>query len=210
MYNDLFTKYSRIFTKSNSSNLLIAAPHHAIEKYDDKKMRTLRGTKRSYDVNTGFIAIKIAEAFDSNYIIFANARKDPNKIVNGRYCNFVKRHKDCLLIEIHGHSSNYIADDLIEISSGSMNADVALIFAEMLQNELDKTEFSNYKVEGDYNKLFYKASKTPTINGEVHNNENTNYGLQIEIPYSLRSDDKYIAFTDCLIKTIKTFTNDRQ
>ena len=109
------------------------------------------------------------------------------------------------LIEIHGHGAKSIADNQIEISSGSLaRNNVSTTFASILQSKLLKSEeLKGYLSIGDFNKVYFRGTKSATIIDERWTS------LHIELPPSLKlnPNDSTLPLsgmdlTKCLIETI--------
>lgn len=183
--SNLKSPKSEILYCNKSSKFLIAAPHHASDKNDIKGMRTERGTIRSYDANTGFICLEIAKSLGASYLIYNNAKDDPNKVVTNEYCHLVKAIHPKILVEIHGHAEKSIDRTIIEVSGGLNNNDMSIKFANILTKELHDSGLSHMTAEGDFNKIFYKGSKTATVNGSAWNGSGGKT-LHIELPKHLR------------------------
>lgn len=113
------------------------------------------------------------------------------------------------LIEIQGHGAEVISDDLIEVSTGKFkHNDLSMLFAFTLQRKLKKYKlFDRYRVIGDFEKVYFKGTKSATIIDERW------FSLQIEIPPSLRIDRdnnlpiESLSFAEYLSETIDEICN---
>lgn len=182
-------------------DVVIGAPHHSVGGV--KNLPCVEHPDA--DENSGFIARQIAETLNLSSIIACNYRVDPNKSLRTDYSMQISQWTPKYLIEIHGHGAKRIPDNRIEISAGSLiRNDFSKLFASTLQKKLSNNEKLNkYEASGDFNKLYFKGTKTATIIDERWS------PLQIELPPSLRlnpADNKLplcaVDLTKYLIETI--------
>lgn len=194
-----------------SNQMLIAAPHHADQNNDLRKMRNAKGNLRTYDANVGYIALEVARLLNTSYLICNNAKKDPNKFADSTYCKAVKKIKPYFLIEIHGHSGNNvpgksISPIKIEVSGGKNSYYHAIDFAMYLRQAMVEADMLGFEVEGRLEDMFYKASKTLTVNGEVHNHNTTNRTLHIELPALLRRREMVDIVAKIIANALQNFS----
>ncbi len=108
-----------------------------------------------------------------------------------------------ILIEIHDHGGNKAKYD-IEISSGMKERNKwSKEMAEKLVAKLSNSEeLKRYSISGDFNEIFFQASKAETINTKKW------LPFHIELPKSLRiSKSQYIVFCEKLAEAIKEIYN---
>jgi len=177
---DSTTKSGLVKLKRNKSKVVIGAPHHAIGGVEKLPCPEHEVS----DENTGYLARKLANYIESSYIIGCNATIDYNKSKENNYYKFIELITPKLLVEIHGHGGKKIGGNNIEISCGRKdNTEFSIKFSKLLNTKLRvKKDFEDIKVEGDLDKIYYKASKTISIQ-----NKNWN-SLHIELPPKLRVD----------------------
>lgn len=209
--NDISILISKI---SCQSDIVIGVPHH-----------TPAGTfmmpceNHIYgDQNTGYIGYNIAERLKCNFLCACNYFIDSNKINNNNYSDYYVALEKCkpkYLIEIHGHGVEHCGND-IEISSGCKDDEV---YAIKLKDEIRKTidiqlekdknnedlqKLKELNINADFNKIYYKATKSSTIIDKRW------ISYHIELPLILRvgNNDGYLPktgleFTSILYKSIK-------
>lgn len=179
LYNK--TEWNLIARTNDKSNIVIGAPHHAIGGVTKLPCPTHEVS----DENTGLIAKAISDVLESNLIIACNARVDPNKSLTTEYSQKIINWGPKYLIEIHGHGAKAIEDEKIEISSGKKNNKYSMQFSKLLQRKFEAVDdLKHYKVIGDYNSIYFRASNTSTIN------DSRWISFHIELPPSLRLDEK--------------------
>jgi len=192
------TNESHIICNGKNSEIVIGAPHHAP-----------RGVKRlpcdrPADQNTGYIALYLAELLGCSTIISTNATMDPNKKIDSPYSQLLKNLSPKYLIEIHGHGSGKANFD-VEISAGNFKDNQwSLLLAKNLNNKLEGAPVLNkLNISGDFNKIYFKATKTVTIQYDGW------LGIHIELPLKLRREKNYTQlpligkqFTQCLAVSI--------
>lgn len=203
-YDDTQTKnptYS--YFEGANKNILISAPHHAALHFDEKTMKNAPGKKneyRSYDVNTGSMAIRLAKKLNCSLILLNISENDYNKLDDGDYVKKVLSSGCKTLIEIHGHSEKNISSKSIEITSGSIDRnDQSMKLGSIYQRLMP-----NFIVSGNYDEIFYKASKTYSISNSYSYNR-----FHIEFPKTLCTNnskykDAIDKFASALIEYFKT------
>ena len=178
----LFDKTASILLIEERDNnvIIIGAPHHTLGGINNMPCPE----HTDGDENTGFIAWQVAELIKSSSIIACNYRIDPNKNLSTDYSNQITKWKPKYLIEIHGHGARKIDNYCIEISSGRIERnEISKIFAATLKNKFqENNNLEIYKVCGDFNHLYFKASKTATIIDDRWT------PIHIELPPSIRLD----------------------
>ncbi len=201
--NMLELENSLVFKESDSnSSIVIAAPHHI--NNGQKIMYDNSNGKKYGDPNTGVVAYKIAQNIDCNLIIYVKPDHDANKI-DGLYCRRILDFHPKYLIEIHTHwkngkSGRKLTDKDIEISSGSqIGSYFSTRFAQKLQEKM-----LDIKVDGDYSKIFYKASRTYSLK---MCREKGIMPLHIEIYKDLISDENKGLQSSTISSISKTIEN---
>jgi len=132
-------------------------------------------------------------------VIACNYFIDPNKSTETDYYKKIKSWNPRFLIEIHGHGSRSANYD-IEISSGKADRNNwSKKLAEKLRIQMAlTTSLQKYKISGDFNKIYFKATKTATINTDEW------IPFHIELPKSIRAKkSKYILFCETLAENIE-------
>lgn len=185
-----------IVEERNRKAIVIGAPHHS-----PGGVRELPCPEHPYsDENTGLIALQIAEQLSLSSIIACNYRIDPNKNLGTDYAMQIAAWSPKYLIEIHGHGARKINNNKIEISCGTPErSNLSTLFAKTLQTKLTlQNTLSGYEVNGEFESLHFKASKTATIIDQRW------IPFHIELPPSLRinTGDNLPDFILALIETI--------
>lgn len=155
--------------------IVIGAPHHA-----PGGVETLP-CSRPADQNTGLLATRLARLLESPVVIAVNATSDPNKRMDTGYSKAVRQLAPKFLVEIHGHGGDKAKTD-IEISAGGPGLNQkSTLLASVLNTELEKhPQLRDLTVCGDFQEIYYKATKTATIQHHGW------AGLHIELPLLLR------------------------
>ena len=184
MTNDVLQNKTSILLieERDRKDIIVGAPHH-----------TPGGVKNmpcpehhDGDENAGVIARQIADELKLSSIIACYYPIDSNKNLQTDYSIQIINWKPKYLIEIHGHGAKKIKDNAIEISSGSeeMNT-ISMEFSKCLQDKIQKKDnLKGYSINGDYKKIYFKASTTATI---THHSWTS---IHIELPPSLRLTSK--------------------
>jgi len=156
------TEQSLLITeKCYKSDIVVGVPHHA-----PAGTLTLPCPEHSdSDENAGFIGRHLAEYLDCCSVISCNSTIDPNKHLDSDYSRQIIEWSPKILIEIHGHGKVRSKFD-VEISCGSENQSVyseklAAIINHKLSEDPDLSEIS---VCGRFTDIYFKATKTLTIN----------------------------------------------
>lgn len=177
----------------DKSSFLVTAPHDSTHESNGFTMlkHNYIGKKpyRDYDPNSGEIAKHVANFLGANLLVLTNAKKDYNKDINDFYVKYINKLSPRFLIEIHTHEEKHVSD--VEISMGEKNSVLSVLLASMIQDEfINSGDFETY-VDGEYDSIFYKATKTSTVNGFGYNFDETHRTIHIEIPQSL-ADKNYL------------------
>ena len=179
----LFEKSASILLIEQRENrkIVLGAPHHTLGGI--KNMPCPEHTDG--DENTGFIAQQLAEQINCCSIIACNYPIDPNKSLSTDYSVQIEKWNPKYLIEIHGHGAKKIDDLRIEISSGKIESnEISKLFATTLKNKFNSNDIlKKYDVCGDFNKIYFRASKTATII------DNRWTAIHIELPPSIRNNE---------------------
>jgi len=190
--NDPVNSYL-IYHPKSRTDVLIAAPHHAPLWVSSLPCET----HPTADENSGWIAYHLAKKLDCACLIAGNYFLDVNKHMTSDYFKKIEAIAPKILIEIHGHGSGS-AKFNIEISSGSeQKSTQSQLFANQLSRSFaSHHQLRDYTISGDFNQIHYKATRSLTIN------TNQWTAFHIELPYSLRKDEKkYLLFCE-FVKTI--------
>jgi len=184
-----------IVVNGDAADLVIGVPHHAplgvtyLPSPD----------QRDSDENAGYIGYQIANILHCACVIACNARFDPNKSAATPYYKAITTLKPRILVEIHGHGGEKTPFD-IEISCGNINNNTlsrkmaGYLRAGMRSNPL----FKEYKTSGDFDLIYYRASKTITINTEQW------IAFHVELPKKIRgSRELYEPFSAVLADAIR-------
>jgi len=165
-------RISVLLSKEGKNNdICIGVPHHAPL---GKKILPCP-THKDSDENAGLIGLKISKQLDCSYVIACNYYIDSNKCMYSDYSRRIVSYNPRLLVEIHGHGGKNSNFD-IEISCGNKEKnDKSKLFAEILSSYYEK-----HSICGDFDRIRFTASKTPTINTEKW------LGIHIEILKEIR------------------------
>jgi len=157
--------------------ITIGAPHHAPAGI--KRLPC----NRPADQNTGYLALWLANLLKCSALIATNATVDPNKKLNSKYAQALIKMAPNYLVEIHGHGSEK-ANFEIEISAGSNERNNwSSLLADNLSNQLkESTIFNKFTVSGDFQSIYFKATRTSTIQHKDW------LGIHIELPLKLRKE----------------------
>jgi hypothetical protein len=189
--NDAVNSYL-LFIPGTYTEIFVAAPHHA-----PLSVETLPCESHpSSDENTGLIAFHLARLLGCPCLIAGNYFLDSNKHKGSDYFKKIESLKPKILIEIHGHGSLTAKFD-IEISSGSLDkSSWSEKMAAQLQQEMDSIPaLRNYSLSGEFNRIYFKASKSLTINTNLW------MAFHIELPQKLReTKSEYMPFCELLEK----------
>ena len=183
-----------------NNKIVIGAPHHAPGGIETLPCEEHRDS----DENAGIIARRVADKLNVCSIIACNYHIDANKSLGTDYSIQIIKWDPKYLIEIHGHGGESTSPkNCIEISAGSIEKNsLSIKFAGNLKKKLEANpNFKTVPVNGDFNKIHFKAKNTATItsgNWEA---------LHIELPPTLRKDGNDLPsstneFIDILSETI--------
>ncbi|HWQ46986.1 MAG TPA: hypothetical protein VN376_08970 [Longilinea sp.] len=189
-----------IVVSGGSSNLVIGVPHHA--PLGVSYLPSL--DQRDSDENAGYIGYQIAQTLHCACVIACNARFDPNKSETTPYYKAIAAMQPRILVEIHGHSGDKTPFD-IEISCGNLsNNSLSRKLAGYLRAGLRANPiFKEYKLSGDFDLIYYRASKTITINTEQW------IAFHVELPKKIRgSQEIYEPFSVILANAIRQVVAD--
>lgn len=179
--------YSSKFEES--SEIVIAVPHHSPLGITNLPCEE----HKEADENSGYLGYNLSKLIKCPIIIACNYFIDSNKHEDSDYFKKILKWNPKILIEIHGHSSKSANFD-IEISAGHIEKNKWSI---ELASKI-KQKINDYSISGDYNEIYFKASKTKTINTDKW------LGFHIELPKKLRSSkNEYSTFLEILAKSIK-------
>lgn len=150
-----------IIEERELKDIIIGVPHHAPAGIDKLPCPE----HPMSDENTGFLGRYIAEKLDCCSIIACNYRIDVNKYFRSDYTMQVAMWNPKYLLEIHGYGGNKSKYD-IEISSGNSENDT---HSKKLASKLsikfaNDSELKKITTCGEYDKLYFKAQKSVTIN----------------------------------------------
>ena len=188
-----------IAEEKTHGKIVVAVPHHS----------SLGNTKlpcefhRCSDENAGFLGYYLACLLNCHSIIACNYYIDPNKFKESDYFKRINSWNPNILVEIHGHSGKSSKFD-IEISSGSEERNRwSLELAKKLRLKLAEYDLlKQYTISGDYNIIYYKASKSKTI---ITKNW---IPFHIELPKSIRSSEpQYKLFCEVLAEILLEILN---
>lgn len=188
-------KASILFIEERSrKEIVIGAPHHTVGGVTNMPCPE----HTAGDENTGFIARQIAENLNCSSIIACNYKIDPNKSLQSDYATQIGQWKPKYLIEIHGHGGKKIKENIIEISSGSKEKEkYSIAFSKTLSKKFEQNEsLKIFEVNGEFEKIYFKASKTATIIDDKW------ISFHIELPPKIRLNNN-----DSLPENFNDFTN---
>jgi hypothetical protein len=171
-----------IVVDGDTADLVIGVPHHA-----PLGMTYLPSPdQRDSDENAGYIGYQIAQSLHCRCVIACNACFDPNKSAATPYYTAIAALQPKILVEIHGHSGGKTPFD-IEISCGNINNNTlsrklaGYLRAGMRSHPL----FKEFKTSGDFDLIYYRASRTITINTEQW------IAFHIELPKKIRGSQEF-------------------
>ena len=166
-----------IIEERTQKDIVIGVPHHA----PAGKPTLPCPEHKDADENAGFLGRYLAEKLDCCSIIACNYTVDVNKFFRSDYSMQIATWNPKVLVEIHGHSAKNANYD-IEISSGNSNNNrFSKILAKKLQTAFNADpNLKSLKVSGEYDKLYFKASKAVTIS------DGRWIAYHIELPPQLR------------------------
>lgn len=190
-----------LMEQGERTDIVIGAPHHTLGGIEHMPC----DEHKPGDENTGFIARAVAKLLNASFIIACNYRIDPNKKLSTDYARIIEKWAPKYLIEIHGHGGAKISRNNVEISSGNIERnEISKKFASILQAKFQThADLKTFKVCGDFNNIYYKASESKTITCDKW------IPLHIELPPSIRKNkdnglpDYFDAFNDFLAQSIK-------
>jgi hypothetical protein len=166
-----------VIEERTHKDIVVGVPHHA-----PAGQSTLPCPEhKDADENAGFLGQYLADRLDCCSIIACNYTCDVNKSSRSDYSRQIASWEPKVLVEIHGHSGKN-AKHNIEVSSGSSrNNRFSKALSEKLQTALSADEdLELLSVCGEYDKLFFKASKAVTIS------DGRWIAYHIELPSQLR------------------------
>jgi hypothetical protein len=183
-----------IIVPGKNADIVIGVPHHAPSGVSELPCEQ----HRDADENAGLLGYYLSRLLDCKCVIACNYILDSNKDKSTDYFKIIHYSKPKLLIEIHGHggvSANYD----IEISSGSKKRNTwSTELADNLRRNIARISgLENYTVSGDYDKIYFKASKSITIVEEAW------ISFHIELPKSIREfRSRYTLFCETLAESL--------
>jgi hypothetical protein len=150
-----------LITESRSrTDIVVGVPHHA-----PAGQTTLPCKEHPVaDENCGFLGKRISELLDCCSVIACNYTVDVNKYFRTDYSMQIATWNPKVLVEIHGHGGKTAHFD-IEISSGGpQNNGFSKSLADALASRFaSNNELKCLTVSGDYDKIYFKATKAVTI-----------------------------------------------
>lgn len=192
---------SILITDNRDRNeIVIAVPHHAPLGVSQLPCKT----HCDADENAGFLGHYTAQLLNCCSVIACNYFIDSNKTKESDFFKKIRAWEPKILVEIHGHGGDSAKYD-IEISSGSMKRNNwSEEMASRMLFKLATTDLlQNYTISGDFNKIYFKASKTITITTDDW------IAFHIELPKSIREEkSKYDLFCKLLADTINELLGD--
>ena len=189
-----------LITPGENRDVVIGAPHHAPLGVPELPC----ADHSMSDENAGLIGYHLSRLLNCRSIIACNYFRDANKDPGSDYCRRILSWKPKMLVEIHGHCSNKVYAD-IEISSGtSARNDWSLQMAVRLRSELAEIpSLQEYTVSGDFNKIYFKASRSFTIISDEW------LPFHVELPWPIRkSQERSRLIGKALAKTIRGLLTD--
>jgi hypothetical protein len=184
-----------ISTPGKVKDIVIGVPHHApLGVYElpcDEHPEA--------DENTGFLGYYLSRLLDCPSVIACNYFLDSNKDIESDYIKRIQSLKPKILTEIHGHGGKSAKFD-IEISSGKLENNYwSKEFADRLNERLVTSPIlQNYKLSGDFNAIYFKATKSLSIV------ENQWIAFHIELPKSIRaSRSRYTRLSELLAEVLR-------
>lgn len=146
--------------RRSRTDIVIGVPHHAPAGQSTLPCED----HRVADENCGYLGKRISELLDCCSVIACNYAVDANKSLRTDYSMQIAAWNPKVLVEIHGHGGKRAHFD-IEISSGGPENDLfSKALARKLQNAFtSNTDLQALTVCGEYDKLYFKATKAVTI-----------------------------------------------
>ncbi len=169
-FHRMLREKNHLIKKAFGTNqVVVAAPHHTPKGVD--KMPT----GRAGDENAGYLARNVADHLKGTMVVAANAEYDPNK-EPGPYESHIVTDQAKVIVETHGHAGSRTRND-IEISCGTKelnkySKELAEKIRQYLLKIADKIrsespgvarELRGLIVEGDFDKIYFKASNTRSL-----------------------------------------------
>jgi hypothetical protein len=176
------------------NSFVVAAPHHA--PLGVKQLPCPEHTIS--DENTGFLGAYTAQLMDCPFIVACNYFIDSNKNTSTDYFKKITGWEPSVLVELHGHGGDKAHFD-IEISSGNQQRNH---WSEKLAHTLGAkmrrvAGFEHYDISGDYNSIYFTASKSLSINTSRW------LAFHLEIPYLIRAQSSlYEPFCEMLAESL--------
>ncbi len=189
-----------ITEEREQKEVVIAVPHHAPLGISELPCKE----HSDADENAGLLGYYTARLLNCCNIIACNYFIDPNKTMETDYYKKIKSWKPKCVVEIHGNGSRSANYD-IEISSGKPERNKwSEEMAKRLQVKIAKTSsLQNYTISGDFNKIYFKATKSATITTDEW------VPFHIELPKSIRAEkSKYFLFCELLAETVIDLLDD--
>ena len=177
-----------------SNGIAVAVPHHA-----PLGVGSLPCPEHPVsDENTGLLGAYTARLLDCPFIVACNYFIDANKYTSSDYFKKIASWQPAVLVELHGHRGKDANHD-IEISCGSKGRNgwskklAAAIRTRMNQHE----DLNQFNISGEFNQIFFKASKSLSINTDRW------LAFHLEIPKPIRSQASlYRAFCEMLADSL--------
>jgi len=161
-----------------SNGFVVAVPHHA-----PLGVGSLPCPEHPVsDENAGLLGAYTARLLDCPFIVACNYFIDANKDTSSDYFRKIASWQPAVLVELHGHRGEDANHD-IEISCGSINRNgwstklATAIGGKMKQHE----GLNPFNISGDFKQIFFKASKSLSINTDRW------LAFHLEIPKSIRA-----------------------
>lgn len=191
-----------VLQRRKYSSVVIGVPHHAPAGVNSLPC----AEHEDADENAGFVGKHIADELETVSLIACNYPIDVNKSLTSDYSKIIAEIGPKYLIEIHGHGNKSTKG--VEISSG--RKDRTIISIDFATAVLEKsrliTGLREIVVCGDFDKIYFKATKSETIITDLWT------PLHIELPPELRLPDSPTSlkprqsayyFADCIVHAIK-------
>lgn len=177
-----------------SNGFVVAVPHHA-----PLGVGSLPCPEHPVsDENTGLLGAYTARLLDCSFIVACNYFIDANKDTSSDYFKKIASWQPAVLVELHGHRGDNANHD-IEISCGSKRRDgwssklAAAIGGKMNQHE----SLNPFNISGNFNQIFFKASKSLSINTDRW------LAFHLEIPKQIRAQTSlYKPFCEMLADSL--------
>lgn len=184
-----------LFIPGENREIVIGVPHHAPQGVLELPCMEHPVS----DENAGFIGAALATRLNCPALIACNYFMDVNKHKSSDYFKQIQSLQPRILTEIHGHSRNKARFD-IEISSGSSNGNAfsGRLAEKLNQKCRDEPLLKNYTISGDFNRIYFKATKSLSITSHRW------IAFHIELPRPLRySSQQYLRFSDLLAGSLQ-------